>query len=679
MLKAEIKKLLSFKFLWIILACMVCLNGYERINNAYSRYYTPKEYTSYLSELNGMTTQEALDYSESKIEGSAQNGYNPTFLWYDVAEICKQLIKYPEYLNGISETAEKMTVVSWWREDTFSYRNIIKTPSAYKELKPEILPLDTSLGVEDFLESDVTDFSVIILLFICVCRIFLHDRETGVMSLLYSTPDGRARLILTKTLVSFICCAFLVAVFYTELFIIESCLYGFGDLSRPIQSVFGYYSCNLPVSAGEYMGLHIVMKLLAHMVFAVIFSFICTIASNNLAVYGFSAGICGICFILYSKISVLSPLNIFHYWNPVQFLHVKEVLGAYTNVNFFGYPISLKVSAAALSVLLLIILPLLNCLIFCKTRRVQYKNISLTNRLCRRRSVHNALYYTFKRALVLKKGFAVLFVLILASLGFSQTVKRYYDNDEIYYENFCTDYAGEINDDTLKFISDKETEYRDIETEIKRLENTDNPGYFKLNELYSRLNDRQAFERFKSRLENVPENAVIFYDTGYRRYFGLDGNKEGGILLLLVMSSLVLILTPVPSEDSKTGMIKILYTTQSGKKYYYKNNLGFSAIIAALVSILVNISYLIQIMSKYGTSGITQPANSIAEFSGLPSFFSVLSAIILLILQRTLFAVLCGVIITLISSKCKGTMSAYCINTVIFVLPVVTFLSGVFM
>lgn len=68
MLKAEIKKLLLFKTLWVLLAYMICINRYERITNAYNRYYTPKEYTLYFSELDGMTTQEAMDYSEKKLK-----------------------------------------------------------------------------------------------------------------------------------------------------------------------------------------------------------------------------------------------------------------------------------------------------------------------------------------------------------------------------------------------------------------------------------------------------------------------------------------------------------------------------------------------------------------------------------------------------------------------------------
>lgn len=679
MLKAEIKKLVSFKLLWILLACMVCLNGYVKITKAYDRYYTPKEYTSYVSELNGMTAQEALEYTENKIDTAIENKGTSTSLWYDISEICKQLTEYPDYLTGISENAESMTAVSvWGGENTFSYRNIEKTPSAYKNIKAKELPFDTSLGVEDFLDSPITDLLAIILLFICVCRIFLHDREQGIMPLLYSAPNGRNKLILTKTATSIICCIMLVLVFYTEIFLIENYLYGFGCLSRPIQCIFGYYTCNLSVSVGEYIGLYLIMKILAYSVFAVVFSFICTISKNNLSVYGISAGICGLCYILYSKISVLSPLSLLHFWNPVQFLQIKEILGTYTNVNFFGYPVSLKISVIAVISLLLITFICLNCFIFGKTRNLHYKNITLTKKIQFKLKVHGIFYYICKRSLILQKGIVIIILALLVSIGFSQTIKRYYDNDEIYYENFCTDYAGELNDNTIKFISDKTIFYQDVENQIIEIESSDASGYFKLNELYSQLNDKNAFERFKNRVEDIPENAEIFYDTGYERFFGLDGNKEGGILLLFIMISLVFILSPVPAQDNKTNMIKIIYTTKSGKKDYFKKLLCFSAIISASLSLIVSIPYLSEILTKYGTIGISASVNGIMGFSNYPAFITVGLAMLMLIFLRTVFSIICGMIITLISSKCRGTTSAYCINIVIFVLPIVLFLIGLF-
>lgn len=75
------------------------------------------------------------------------------------------------------------------------------------------------------------------------------------------------------------------------------------------------------------------------------------ISKNNLMIYAISGGAVGLCCLLYARISVLSPLSLFHFWNPVQFLQSKEILGTYTNVNFFGYPVSLKISSIVAIVL----------------------------------------------------------------------------------------------------------------------------------------------------------------------------------------------------------------------------------------------------------------------------------------------------------------------------------------
>lgn len=536
------------------------------------------------------------------------------------------------------------------------------------------MPLDKSLGVEDFLNSPITDLLAIVVLFICVCRIFLHDRETGIISLLYSTPNGRKKLILNKIMASFICGIALVFIFYLEVFFIEGIFYGFGDISRPIQSVFGYYTCNLKFSVGEYMILYILMKILAYFVFVIIFSFICTIAKNNIIVYGASSGICVLFYIFYSNISVLSPLSLLHYWNPVQLLQLKDVIGTYTNVNFLGYPVSLKLSSVVIAIFFILLVMIVNCHIFNRIRNLQYKNISLNNKIHSNTKIHSVFYYTCKRSLIIQKGIFIIFLSIIISLGFSQTIKQFYDNDEIYYKNFCMEYSGEIDESTKQFISDKILLYKDTEQKIEIIENSANPSHFKLGELYAKLNDRQAFEKFKNRIDNIPENATIFYDTGYKRYFGLDENNDNTILSLIIAVSLVFILSAIPAQDNKTNMTKILFATKSGKKGYMKNILCFSAVISTLISLIVSIPYIFHILLKYGKNGISDPINGMVAFSDFPMFITVGSAMIFMILLRIILSIFSGTVITLISSKSKGATSAYCINSVIFILPVIILL-----
>ena len=122
-----------------------------------------------------MSLQEANAFVSAKIESASPDSdadYNG-YLYYDTLEIIEGLQNYPAYLESIQTNAENMTAVSiWGGTDTFSYRNIQKTPSAYTALAGTTLVLDTSLGIEDLLSSPLTDFLAVLLLFFCVCRIF---------------------------------------------------------------------------------------------------------------------------------------------------------------------------------------------------------------------------------------------------------------------------------------------------------------------------------------------------------------------------------------------------------------------------------------------------------------------------------------------------------------------------
>ncbi len=680
MLRAELKKLFSYRVIWILLVCLLCINGYIKITAAYDRYYTPAEYTAYLDEISNMDLQEIIDYTNEKIDAFSadpeKNGYYNGALYYDTVEIAEQLLNYPAYLESIQTNAKNMASISiWGGQDTFSYRNIQKTPPAYTAMAGTTLTFHTSLGVEDFLSSPLTDILALILLFLCTSGIFLRDREQGMIPLLYAAKNGRTTMFLTKFAVAGICCVGLVVLFYGEIFCIESILYGFGDLSRPIQSVFGYYTCNLPVSVGAYMGMHLLLKIAAYLVFAGIFGIICTISKNNLTVYGVTAGVAGLSYLLYANISVLSPLSLLHFWNPVQFLQSEEVLGTYTNVNLFGYPVSLKISGCMIIVILLAACLIGSIAIFTHTRNLQYKHIRLKGSIFRKSHMHGRFWHTSHRILILQKGLMIVFATAIVAAGMYQTFSRIYSNDDIYYENFCEAYEGKITNETLQFLEEKRSHYADVEAQIADLE-ANGGSLYQINTLHSELNDRNAFEKFAQRVETIPENSEIFYDTGYARYFAVDGNQEGMVQILFLTIALVLLCSPVASQDRRTNMTAILFAAKAGKRGYFRMLFGFAILAGVVLTLLLTLPYFGQILLCYGTQGLKKPLVSMTAFAYGNAFLTVGMAMVRVVLIRMAGAVLTGCLVTWIASKCKSLVTAYCIGSVVFVLPIVLCLLG---
>lgn len=676
----EIKKIMSFRIFWIIFACLLAVNGYVQIDRINDRYYDPKSYRTFFEETKDMSLDEIKSYTGELLEkqNNGQNIKYPMLLVYDMLEISKDCENYPEYLNSIKEQADNMAAVSiWGSKDTFSYRNIQKTPFAYENLSADPLPLAPSFGVENTVKSPITDFIGVFLVFLSVCGIILKDREQGMTSLLSSMYKGRTSLILSKLATVSVFAFAIAIILFSENLIIGGNLYGIGDLQRPIQSVFGFYQCNLAVSVGEFLVLFFLLKIASYLLFAVMFSLICTVSKNNLIIYSVSGGVCIAAFLCYKFIPQNSIFQLLHYWNPVKFTQTAEILGTYQNVNLFGYPVSLKISAVL--IIAVVIMLMIFCCVFAveRLRNVQYKSVRFNAFSRKKLRVHRSFYYVCYRSLILNRGIVLILTAVFASAMFSVSFSRHYDNNDIYYENFTEQLSGEITSETLNFLTEKEEKYAETQKEIERLQSSENVNTYKLNLLYNELNDRIAFERLSKRVESIQSSGVkgeIFYDTGYERLFGYNGNNEKIIIILIAMIFLVLLLSPIAATDRKTDMVKIIFSTKCGRLGYYKNLFSYSFLCGIFTSLLFIIPYIINILNSYGTQGLDAPIQSIQKFSDLSITFSVGGFIILFLTIHIIGSLISVAIISGISSLCRSRTTAYIVNIALFAVPIILLL-----
>ena len=674
----ECRKIMSFKIFWIIMVCFFAVNGYVQIDRINDRYYTPKSYRAFFSKNKGMSLDEIQDYTSELLERQNNGEYIefPMMLVYDMNILSKECENYPEYLNSILKQTDSMSSVTiWGNNDTFSYRNIIKTPSAYKYLSCEPLPLDTSFGLENTFTSPITDLLGIFLVFMAVCGIILKDREHGVMTLLLSMPKGKTNLIISKLFAVSIITMIIAILLFAENLVIGGLLYGIGDLNRPIQSVFGFYHCNLPLTVGEFLLLFFIAKIAAYLLFAMIFSMICIISKNNLIIYGVSSAFCLISFLCYKYINQNSVFQLFHYWNPIKLTQTAEIFNTYQNVNFFGYPLSFKVSAMILITAVIVLIVVFCLFAIEKNRNIQYRAVYLINYQRKKYKQHSRFFYICYRSLIINKGIVLVFMLIFVSSIFSASFSRQYNNDDIYYESFTTELSGIVTDETLNFIIEKDQQYADVEKEISTILSSESGNVYKVDLLSKKLKDRAAFDRLKLRVKSIQANdynGEIFYDTGYERLFNYANNNEKIFLLLFIMSFLVMILSPIAAADNKTDMIKILYSTKCGKKGYYIDLFSYSALCGIGAALLFFIPYVVNILNKYGIQGISAPLQSIQPFSDISISISVGSSIGCFIAIHVFASLICSIAISGISLLCKSQATAYIINTAFFIIPIIT-------
>ncbi len=671
----ECKKLFRFRIFFLLLACLLLVNGYLHVSGTKDRYYSPESYRSFFAETEDMTFDETYDYLNTLLEEQSDGDYTkyPMYLIYDMLEISDELREYPQYLDNIETQADNMAAVSiWGGADTFSYRNIQKTPSAYAAMAGTTLSLAPSLGLEDTFTAPITDVLGLFLVFLVVCGVMLRDRGQGVMPLLYATPKGRQTLIATKLTVVAISTILIALLFFGENLLLGATLYGLGDLSRPIQTVFGYYTCNLPVSVLEYLFLFFGMKVLSYLLFAGIFSLICTCSKNNLMVYGIAGAFCGSSFLLYHFIPEYSVLNLFRFLSPVQLTQASEILGTYRNLNIFGYPFSHKGAALILLGIVLILSAVLTISIFAHSKNLQYHNVSLHAFKQKKRHSHGRFYYVCYRSLILQKGLVLVLAVLFGAGMLDASFTRSYNNDDIYYENFTTQLEGAITPETDAFLAEKEAHYAETQQQIDELEASEQVNFLELNRLYSEMNDQAAFERLKARIDAIREGnptGELFYDTGYERLFAIDGNQETTVQILLELLFLVLLLSPFAASDRKSNRTTILFATKCGKKGYWKDLILYSALCGVLVSLLFTLPYTGNILKSYGTTGLSAPIQSIAAFTTLNIPLTLGGMIALTTTAKTLLTTASAVLISGVSALCRNPMTAYLANIGLFVLP----------
>ena len=682
-LRYEWKKLCRFRLLWILLLCLLGLNGYIQISAANERGFSGQDYRILIQQVNARTPEQADAFLEKQMEESFSGSlsYERYALVAEVQNALQQVRDYQNYLDGIDAQKEQQLGLSiWGGKDTFSYRNIEKTPEAYRALHGTELRLETSLGLEDALHHPVTDFLGVIMLFFLVTAVVLRDREQGMMPLLYSMPNGRVVLLRTKLLLIAGCTVGTVLLLFGENLIIGSAMYGLGDLSRPVQCILSLYTCNLPVSAGGYIVLFLALKSAAFLVFSMVFTAICTVSRSNMVVYGLSGVFCGISYLLYRMVPEMSAWSLLHYLSPIQILRVNDVIGTYRNMNVFGFPFSLKAAALIGIALFLLVSVCITFFFWLGRRALQYRHFTIPFLRKRHHRLHGQFYYVCYRSLILQKGIIPVLAVAFAAAFWSSCFVRTCSTHDLYYERFTTEQAGHVTDQTYQFIMQKQVDYAKIEKQIQVLQKAEKPNIFALSELYNQMNDRSAFEQFRARCNAIrvsDAEGELFYDSGYARLFGTDGNTDDLIMNLCILVFLCLLLLPYAAQDQKTGMVKILYASAAGKRGYWKHLLIYSAICGAAVCLAFQLPYIWHILSRYGTQGLSAPLQSMTEFSECRVIRSVRTEIMILLAVRTLSAAVAAMLLSLLSAFCRAPLTAYIAGFSLTVLPAALAVIGV--
>lgn len=680
-LSTELKKLFSGRIFLLIIATVLVLNAYLMFRTANSGETKSADYIEIYAQLDDLNDEEKLNWLGDRLnEFSGEHHYN----WSILAELydeCANIVSYKDYLESIKVQANSMTSVSIFaKPDTFNYRSILKTPSAYENVQDVQPVFDISKGLTLATDNSFTDILCGFIVLFAVLSIMISDREQGMSGLLFALKKGRGYLLIMKIAALAVTVFGAVLLMYGENLLISSYLYGLGDLSRPIQSLSGFIGCNLRISVTGYLILYVLFKFIAIFTIVAVLSLIAVNTQNTVSFYGISAVILIAEGIAYAMIHPLSIYSIFRYINLISFTKVNEIFCNFKNINLWEYPVPLIPTSIGAVVVISAICVGLSAFLYAKKRNLEFRRIGFKFKFGKGNKIHSQFYYTMYKSLVLQKGIMVILVFLAVAGFMSQSFIKKYDVADVYYEYYTKNFGGEITQESVDFYESEAIRFDELT--VRRDELTQVEDYFSVSAEITSINKELAptlgFYPAYKRLQQIKDidDAQLFYDTGYKRAFGIAGYDDDMKYALAAMLLCVFLISSLIANDNKYRMSYVINSTSSGRKSYILRNVLTVAVYGLLSALLWVIPYAISISQYYGHSGLSASIRSITDFMNFPINITVLQYIILISILRTIGIIIASFTMLWISSKCKNTTAAILINFAVFALPIIIYLLG---
>ncbi|CAH8704991.1 hypothetical protein M5W83_13260 [Paenibacillus thiaminolyticus] len=593
--------------------------------------------------------QEYKQYRQSPYAG------NPELIGrelYLIERIKKQYEHMDQYLRTMEEMgtrAEEMLSVSiFYREGTYSYRNIGKTVHDFDPLRG--LPLQ--LGLEEGLTSGTrlqsTDMCLAALLFLLCIILFQVEKEEGLTRLIRSTRNGLLDLWRAKWVVLSLLTVLLTLLYQGSILVISEHLYGFGDLHRYIQSMPSFQGAVEALPVGQFLVLYLLLKVAANLLFAWMLAALFLLFRRAGGVYLATAALLGISFLCYSVIHPNSYLNMFKYMNVVAFYDSFQLLADYRNLNVFGYPVKKTTLTYWLGGAVMMLLPLL-----CAWLYVSDAGIGSRLPWNRWRGRLHAAWFKLRRinSLLMHEGFKLfisgksILLLLLAGVIVYQQIdwdERRFDFDSIVYNRYLDQISGTINEDKLNFLQEERAKYDDLPRQFAYWYEQYTTGSI----------DFTVYNTEKVKLEEFAKQAKAFqYIEEQRDYLlrlqedrGITGSfvnvtssdalfnrqqsdlRDGLLYAVLLLAGL----SPLFALDYRYGMMAILRSTHHGRGNLFLSKHAVAYLYSVFLLLLLQIPKFHNMLRHYPDIDWQAPVQSIEVLGHVEGSLSILQYVLLM-------------------------------------------------
>ncbi|MCM1537776.1 MAG: hypothetical protein NC254_05205 [bacterium] len=687
MFGSELRKIFTGKFILVLLSLCVL--------NVLLIYYNEVKGTPYHGEGGYKETWEQIEkelqtadilavYERNKQEAQENlfGGYiKEAAVKRQITGELEGIIGYADYLRNMRENAELTGSISLFRdqESGYSVRNREKTIRAYKKMESVAVQPAPSLGIELFASSALTDFLALILILYTVFSIWIKDQEEGMQNLLRSCFRGRRSLAAVKAAAGVFVCLLIELLLYGGTFLLSWKLYGLGDLTRFLPSVFLFRQTAWPVRVWEFLILFFVVKLLAYSVCMLLFGLFAGKVHTSIATILVSGMVIGGSFFAYKQISGDSCAGVFKYLLPYGLLQTQDVFRIYRNLNLFGYPINL---AAAYGVILVSGIAVL---LFFQLKEAKPKKERLRmRRVSVSKEEHPAKRHRIRRGLDrLDECGGVLFnevrkiwidrkvLLILVVLGLlqgyfyqGQTV-RYYSYTEYCYKQYLDVLSGELTPEKEWYIEQEKVRFEELFSgQVQNGTASDLERQMQAYEAFCRVLD------YKDYIREHHLNDMV-YEPAYEELTAGAGNRTDAFLAFEMMAFMILCATQIYGPDDQLQMSRLCRMTWRGRKRAELVRAGISACIGGAILCLSYLPFLENVVQTYQipAEAFSYPAGCVRALSQYGNHMTIGGYLLLLSFLRFVFLNFGGLIVCVLSEKLHSVMNTVMLSFVLLALP----------
>ena len=587
----------------------------------------------------------------------------------------KYIKDYEVFLSEMPARAESLTSISIFaKPNSFSYRHILKSVEDYGQLDGISIAADYNQGVLSLTGDRYTILFLLVLLLFVAGVLYPEEVDSQMITLLTANKKGRLPLAFAKWMTLTLFAMQTALIVSLGKIIIAGKILGFGDLSRPLQSISYFRNCCHWVTVGGFLGYTVLFWVLV-MVFA---SGLLSLLFWLFRDARFSSGIYGIyllfSYLAYQFIDDASIWNIWKYINPFSFADVSGRFSAYQNLNIFGYPISVFISGGFFFVTVLGLILAGYLLTFAKCYQIHLPSV----RVYRKNRIKGSTrlwQHEMYRLWIGNYGIFILAVLMIWSYRNTEKSELLLSEDEYDYYAYSQQIRGEITPQTDLWIAQETEKFNSIPEKSAELVHLYKQGEI---DEYTYSKETNALEQYSKKQKAFSEISSQYWELkevqgrGIPVHFinaiatdAMFGNMSryvwSGMLLLLVC---VFSLCGMFSNDYQTNMIFLVHTTRKGRSSVFLAKYGMMLILYSLGYLCLALSLWYNWVVTYQMYDWGAPLQSISQFTQVKGNISILGFTVLWFIQMYLSGFAFIILQAMLSFVCRKNSTTLIVSAI---------------